>query len=205
MVTKKDLIIAVLATFCLTVTIFMVIPTRSSTNPYDPWIDYNDDGQIGLSDLVSLASSYGTTGDPTKNVNVTNWRANDYDIYRGTLNYSVSSQTPLFFSGGRSRLGLILSPLELNIGANNNVTLALFGINWYSGPNYNYQSILEGPMYWFNYTIYSYEGAWGVNIPNPLLIDVKGPYFLLWFSVLRTNVPADWWLTFEYTIYLRNE
>jgi hypothetical protein len=44
-----------------------------STKQYDPWLDYNDDGKISLADLVSLAQSYGTTGDPTKNVNVTNW------------------------------------------------------------------------------------------------------------------------------------
>jgi hypothetical protein len=69
---KKDLIIAVLATFCLTATIFMVIPIRSSTNPYDPLLDYNHDGKIGLSDLVALALSYGGSGDPQLNVTVTN-------------------------------------------------------------------------------------------------------------------------------------
>jgi hypothetical protein len=64
---KKDLIIAILGTFCLTSALFMVLPTRSSTTngpKYDPWLDFDDDGYIGLSDLVSLAKVYGTTGTP---------------------------------------------------------------------------------------------------------------------------------------------
>lgn len=69
----RNMIVAIMITFCFTATLFIVIPIRSATSPYDPWIDYNDDGKISLSDLVSLANSYGTTGDPTKNVNVTNW------------------------------------------------------------------------------------------------------------------------------------
>jgi len=72
MTTKKDLIIAVLATFSLTVTLFIVIPTRSS-GPYDPWVDYNDDGKISLEDITATLDSFGSTGDPTKNVNITNW------------------------------------------------------------------------------------------------------------------------------------
>jgi hypothetical protein len=69
----RNMIIAIMITFCFTATLFMVIPIRSANSPYDPWIDYNDDGKINLQELVLLANSYGTTGDPTKNVNVTNW------------------------------------------------------------------------------------------------------------------------------------
>lgn len=37
---RKDLIIAVLATFCLTASVFMVFPTRSADDPnWDPWAD----------------------------------------------------------------------------------------------------------------------------------------------------------------------
>jgi len=71
---RKDLVIAVLVTFLMSAMMFNVLPTGSQTmRQYDPWLDYNDDGKINLSDLVSLAMHYGTTGDPTKNVNVTNW------------------------------------------------------------------------------------------------------------------------------------
>lgn len=71
---RKDLILAVICTFCLTVTLFTIIPIRSQTTPeYDPWKDINDDGYIGIDDIVSVAESFGALGDPTKNVNVTNW------------------------------------------------------------------------------------------------------------------------------------
>jgi hypothetical protein len=72
MVTKKDLIIAVLSTFCLTAALLVVLPTNSSS-PYDPWADINDDGKIDMRDISYDAKLFGTLGDPTKCVNVTNW------------------------------------------------------------------------------------------------------------------------------------
>jgi hypothetical protein len=53
----------------------MFIPKSGSqtTFQYDSWADINDDGIIDIYDLVNMANKYGATGDPTKNVNVTNW------------------------------------------------------------------------------------------------------------------------------------
>jgi hypothetical protein len=66
MVTKKDLIIVALATFCLTATLFMIIPTRSQseTGTYDPWIDTNDDGAINILDSITLGNHFLTSGTP---------------------------------------------------------------------------------------------------------------------------------------------
>jgi len=63
---KKDLMVAILATFCLTAILFTAIPIRSAPGPgeYDPWIDTNDDGILNYEDLFSLASRYGTFGTP---------------------------------------------------------------------------------------------------------------------------------------------
>jgi predicted secreted protein len=61
---KRNTIIAIMITFCFTASIFMIIPIRSATSPYNPWVDINDDGKISLQDLVLLANSYGTTGTP---------------------------------------------------------------------------------------------------------------------------------------------
>lgn len=62
---RKDLIVATLGTFCLTITLFTIIPIRSQTTPeYDPWKDINDDGYIGIDDIVSVAENFGALGTP---------------------------------------------------------------------------------------------------------------------------------------------
>jgi len=62
---KRDLIIVVLAIFCLTATLFMILPIQSSPgNGYDPWLDTNDDGKIDIKDIAATAKAYGTTGTP---------------------------------------------------------------------------------------------------------------------------------------------
>ena len=66
MVTKKGLFVAVLATCCLTATLFLMIPTssQSSTRPYNPWGDLNDDGTIDIYDAIILSGIFGTSGIP---------------------------------------------------------------------------------------------------------------------------------------------
>jgi len=74
MVTKRDLVIAVLCTFFLTFTLFTILPAGSQTvGQYDPWLDFNDNGHIDGTDIAYVARAFGTAGDTTKNVNVTNW------------------------------------------------------------------------------------------------------------------------------------
>jgi hypothetical protein len=60
---RKDLIIAVLATFCLATVLFTVIPV-GSYGTYDPWLDYNDDGKIDARDVAPVAAAYGSKGTP---------------------------------------------------------------------------------------------------------------------------------------------
>jgi len=69
MVTKKDMAVAILATLCLTSTLFMAVPIKSqdgtiSSNEYDPWIDTNDDGIIDIFDIAKLALAFGAEGEP---------------------------------------------------------------------------------------------------------------------------------------------
>ncbi|MEM3610414.1 MAG: hypothetical protein QW076_05970 [Candidatus Anstonellales archaeon] len=52
-------------TFCLTATLFTIIPIRSSsTREYDPWLDYNDDGIIDMKDIYQTVLHYCAEGDP---------------------------------------------------------------------------------------------------------------------------------------------
>jgi hypothetical protein len=89
MATKKDLVIAVLVTFCLTATLFIVLPSRS-VEPYSPWADVSgptvgeSDGTINMRDINYEILRFNTFGDTTKNVSVTNWPA------KRTLNASLA-------------------------------------------------------------------------------------------------------------------
>jgi hypothetical protein len=71
---NKELLIAVLATFCLTSALFSVKPIGSQTTfQYDPWADINDDGKIDAKDIGYTCRLFGKTGDPTKNVSVSGY------------------------------------------------------------------------------------------------------------------------------------
>jgi hypothetical protein len=69
MITRKEFTIALIA-FSLASAIFAVMPV-SSLGTYDPWLDYNSDGKVDLKDVYPMHQAYGTSGDSTKNVNVT--------------------------------------------------------------------------------------------------------------------------------------
>lgn len=75
---KKDLIIVVLATFCLTATLFMILPSRSTEK--DPWADVSSpivgesDGKINMRDISYEIQHFNQdVSNMTRNVNVTNW------------------------------------------------------------------------------------------------------------------------------------
>ena len=124
MVIKKDLIIAVLSTFCLTATLFMIVPTRSSVNPYDPWLDYNGDGRIDMREIGAACNSFGATGDPTKNVNVTNWlppkpKMVVYHtwayVYWEDGSVSWGGPEPDLYVGDYTRMSILLKIDDLNL------------------------------------------------------------------------------------------
>jgi hypothetical protein len=65
-------LVAILATSVFFMNTRSTIETKTATaGTYDPWLDYNEDGYIGIDDIFSTASSFGAEGDPTKNVNIT--------------------------------------------------------------------------------------------------------------------------------------
>ena len=66
MVRKKDLAIAISVIFCLTATLFLIVPSLSvsSVHSYDPLLDVNDDGVINIVDLSKVAAAFGKSGTP---------------------------------------------------------------------------------------------------------------------------------------------
>ena len=77
---KKRYTLVLTMVFFLTAALFIAVSAD-----YDPWLDHDEDGDIDTDDLYLLAGEYGGLGDPTKNVNVTNFPLDD----DGNLKVSV--------------------------------------------------------------------------------------------------------------------
>ncbi len=63
MTNKKDIITAIVATFCLTIMLVSIMPAYSGAWPYNPWWDLNDDGKIDIQDLARVSGAFGTVGE----------------------------------------------------------------------------------------------------------------------------------------------
>ena len=93
MIDRKDFIIAILTSFMLAVVLYPQI--TSSTSEYDPWLDINDDGKIRVDDILSVALAYGSDGDSTKNVTVTNFPLDE----EGNLKVSIAEEPLKIYEG----------------------------------------------------------------------------------------------------------
>jgi len=94
---KKDLVIVALATFCLTSTLFMILPSRSAER--DPWADVSGptqgepDGTINMRDINYEIQHFNQdVSNMTRNVNVTNWQPQDKVVWVGDYLYNSSWQ-----------------------------------------------------------------------------------------------------------------
>jgi hypothetical protein len=207
---KKSLIFAVLATFCLTMVLFTVIPV-GSYGTYDPWIDFNDDGKIDAKDVAQVASNYGSKGDPTKNVSVTNW-PQTYSLQTGIVTLSSSGYNAddlTIACGGFSRLSIMLGGITFaNIGAGNNVTISFIWLFWRDKPRSQSMYVVCDPVCdsksILNETIF--DGTNMHDNPHSYVFETKAPYCELVLGYdLPSGLPTGWWVTFYYAVYLRNE
>jgi hypothetical protein len=138
---KKELIIAILATFCLTATLFLIIPI-SGQAVYDPQLDVNHDGKIDIKDIAAVAKAFGTTGDPTVPVNVT-WVSSNlaqltiYIPSSGGAGSSGGSTTVGLSVSGYSRAWIWLSAPWGSSAASGtySMSLTLTSIEWTGGPS----------------------------------------------------------------------
>ena len=96
MMIRKDLVIAILATFCLTSVLFLIPASSSGIWPYDPWWDINDDGKIDIQDLARVSGAFGTYGTNRNTIKT----ANTFFTLLYPYRYFPQnlSANPLFFS-----------------------------------------------------------------------------------------------------------
>lgn len=205
MTNKKDLIIAVLATFCLTATLLLITPTRSQTPlGYDPSVDINHDGTINILDAIILGNHFMTSGDPTANVNVTNWPIRDR-IQEATLNCSWNQYVP-----GVGWVGDISTP-PIDVSGYSRMYLYVTLISWSTG---NYTVSHHLAVAW---NIGGAETDWNVDsttiqVQDPVatgradmkyFAEVRAPSIQIMLSFNSTSGPG--WMSMKANIYLRNE
>jgi len=119
---KKDLVIVVLATFCLTSTLFMILPSRSIER--DPWADVSStnvgepDGKVNMKDIAyEIAHFNEDVSNMTRDVNVTNWPSktaitdSNFDWFSGwrTLAPSATYESEILNLSGFREITIFVS------------------------------------------------------------------------------------------------
>ena len=109
---ERVLVIAVLSALCLTMV--LAVPTNSLVGYYDPWLDYDDNGNIDMKDVAASARAFGSLGDPMKYVNVTNWPVSSQVIvWDGDIVPAGALLSPHYESFGFCRLHILVKAVGL--------------------------------------------------------------------------------------------
>lgn len=208
----------ILATVLVTSLFFVGIGVNTSgdeivagAGEYDPWLDTNDDGVINIIDIAATARAFGTSGDPTKNVNVTDWEpAWKRELYMRDLNITwkegsgsvgITKGGERWF-GGFSRMFVYLETKDRSESSlGHTITLWILHIEWRLLDDIPPVRAHE----WFspnvaNMTIAKTGTRW---LGGPYGFEMKGPLYNLGFGVESTS-PSGW-VTVDVYVYVRNE
>ena len=178
----------------------------AAVGEYDPWKDINDDGIIDMQDIVAEILAFGTKGDITKNVNVTNFPSakSQYELQHFSINFTNSGYTGFnIYCGGYSRVGVLMRPKNA-IVANYSITFYLYGIGWWA-PSWQASSFERFTTYVFNSTIHVLSGIPSWSSPEPFLTETKAPYCCPAFWLGSSDAPPEWWILIDFYVYLRND
>lgn len=197
-------------TFAMILLTMAFIPISSQQiGEYDPWLDYNEDGKIDIKDLATAAKAYGTLGDPTKNVNITNWPP-DYTVQTVSINvtwnnyHGFATSQPIVNAGGYSRVTLAFRPTNMS-PREDEVTVSAYFVDWYIGwppPTWAYANEYI-PSGSFEATAHrSLSGTLGCS-GHTSIMEIKANYFDFRFNCTSPNYSG--WATFDLNYYLRNE
>ncbi|MCW4055239.1 MAG: hypothetical protein NWE82_00485 [Candidatus Bathyarchaeota archaeon] len=106
----------ILASILVTSLAFMTATTSSAQ--YDPWADYDENGLIDIFDIVKVAIPYGASGDPTKNVTVTNWPVTTGETvwYAEELTDGELEVSSMYYAEGFGKLHLLMRVGGLTVG-----------------------------------------------------------------------------------------
>jgi hypothetical protein len=217
---KKDVVVAVLATFCLTIVLVTAVPV-GSIGTYNPWLDSpSEDGKIDVRDVAPVAAAYGTTGDPTKNVNVTNW---PYELNTSVTNWPDPSYKVIYLGSVMlTNHQSVSNPMDWCFtGGYSGMSLRVQVVGYYVPSGYwgkvlfdYYETAFDssglctsmGNVYGTSYPLaYVYSNGLGEPVGFNLT-ETQGPYFRPKFYY-DTTVPYEQytWVTFAVYVYLRNE
>lgn len=179
MLRKRQMFVLALV-FCLTATLFVVASTG-----YDPWVDQDEDGDVDANDLYVLAGEYGSTGDPTKNVSVTNWPTPQASLFPETLILKTTK-----FHAGPMRYDLIDETAPYLPGSYPYDPWSYVEINTTSVEAYNRTFIYE------NVPTRSYKILGRLTIAAPFNVTQTEPigYFVVLFHayVGKVSFVGDW-------------
>jgi hypothetical protein len=123
----------IMKTLSLSAVIFLVISlcfvnsTTSILNravgEYDPWYDFDEDGDIDIYDIVDIAGRYDTTGDYLKHISLENWlppQPKTLLYYSWPIWWTEGSQSggtvpPPLYVGNYSRMSVLLELDNINV------------------------------------------------------------------------------------------
>lgn len=214
-------LVAILATSVFFMNTRSTIETKTaSAGTYDPWLDYNEDGYVGIDDIFSTASNFGAEGDPTKNVNVTNfpaaqlepsWQAIDINPSVGYYNFSWSNwvgvNTTLdVLCGGYSKAFVYMGLYNVSYTENYGISVAITSIMWELRPTNDLSGLYTGcsetlPPGSCNIT--HIGGISGGYISKMMEIETKANSFHLGIQIDCTKLFG--WAQLRFFVYLRKD
>jgi hypothetical protein len=182
---KKFVFVYILTVLCLVV----VFSTVTINAAYDPNDDVNHDGAINMKDIALVARAFGSSGDPTMPVNVTNPLATtiteDLNIstYFGNTGNGGFNSTNPFSTQGYDRMFVSAAIVDISNNSQGITFVNLDTVSWIWGPingttvqtyDYNFQNQLNITMY----------GPSSMPVPSmqSAELTVKAPQCSLGFS-----------------------
>jgi hypothetical protein len=208
MITRRHLLLAIATTCLVTMFLITTVPIFSQTaGQYNPLYDVNHDGKIDIKDIAYLAKAFGTAGDPTVPVNVTNWPPTykvaviSYVLMPTTI--TINSPSNWIFCEGYSKMSIMFQVTNATSNATSDVNLELFQLLW----SYDTSSQIEQGenVNGFNITIHVSPTGWSYSQATQMFqIETKAPLSWPVFS-WSGSAPANYSIAFSLWIYLRNE